>query len=176
VAKPRIQQTVRDMVLSMGVVLFVVGFLMAVTWRPKQQVNYPVDFAAAVTAAQQQAPWQVELPQLVGYSVQVARFEAESLGPPGAVRLYLGFTDASGGFLSVWQSDGRSAAVIAAATNRGQCEGSLGPEWTRCETRRPLTRALVRVADGVTTVVGGTVEWSEVTAFAESLQPAQSIQ
>lgn len=167
-------QTTHDMVLSMGVVIGVVAALLAVTWRPHRQVTYPVDYLGTVQQAVAQAPWVVEVPQAAGYTPTVARFESEDSGPPGALRLYLGFTDAQGGYVSEWQSNGRTAAVVKAATNGGDCQE--GPGWTRCQADRPLTRSLVRVVDGVTTVVSGTVEWAALTTFASSLQPAAPVQ
>ena len=176
VAKPRILQNAGDMLRSMGVVLGVVAFLLGVTWRPHQQVTYPVDYSGAVAQASKDAPFEVLVPQAPGFAPTVARFEAESYGPPGAVRLYLGFTDAQGRFALVWQSNGRAAAVAGAAGNDGVCDGRFSSEWTRCLSDRPLTRSLVRVADGVTTVVAGTLEWESLQALADSLRPASEVQ
>ena len=175
-AKPRILQNAGDMVRSMGVVVAVVAFLLGVTWRPHQQVTYPVDYAGAVAQAVNDAPFEVLVPQARGYTPTVARFEAEGYGPPGAERLYLGFTDAQGRFALVWQSDGRAAAVAAAAGNDGVCDSRFSAEWTRCQADRPLTRSLVRVSGGVTTVVAGTVEWDALQALADSLRPAGGVQ
>lgn len=176
VAKPRIMQSAHDMVLSMGVVIATVAFLLAVTWRSHEQVVYPVDYAAAVQQAVQGAPFTVQVPQVTGYTATVARFEAESAGAPGAVRLYLGFVDGGGGYVLVWQSDGRPTAVVAAATNSAVCDADLSAAWTRCEAKRPETRAVVKVEDRVTTVVAGTVEWDALQSFADSLRPASGVQ
>lgn len=161
------------MVLSMGAVLIVVVALLAVTYRQHSQVVYPVDYPGTVARAVAQAPFTVLVPAALPADMKatVARYEPESLGRSGDVRMYAGFTTDSGGFVSVWQSNGNAVEVIANATNSETCRPE-GAEWTRCEVERPLTRSLVRVSDGVIVVVSGTLEWDLITAFAESLQPA----
>ena len=174
--KPRGKETAYDMVLSMGAVLVAVSLILVVTHRSRQQTVQPVDYAGAVALAQSQSQLAVDVPSPSpsGYVVTSARFEAESYGATGDVRWYLGYRTAAGDYVSLWQSTGPSARVIAGATNGALCEGTLtigSTTWSSCSTQKPLTRALALVRNGVTTVVSGTADFSELKTFAGSLQP-----
>lgn len=174
VAKPRVMQNVHDMVLSMGLVIAVVALLLGVTHRSHQQVVYPVDYDATVAQAASSGAFPIVEPSPLpeGLTPSVARFEPETYGKAGDMRLYVGFTTASGGFVSVWQSNGGHDKVIANATNDGACEAAVDG-WQRCEQAKPLTRALVRVGDSPTLVVSGTVDWATLAAVRDSLAPAR---
>jgi len=174
--KPRGKETAYDMVLSMGAVLVTVALILIVTHRSRQQTVQPVDYAGAVALAQSQSQLAVDVPSPLptGYVVTSARFEAESYGATGDVRWYLGYRTPTGEYISLWQSTGPSARVIAGATNGALCEGALtigSTTWSSCSKEKPLTRALALVRNGVTSVISGTSNFSELKTFASSLQP-----
>jgi len=164
------------MVLSMGAVLVSVAIILVVTHRSRQQTVPPVDYAGAVALAQAQSQLAVDVPAPLptGYVATNARFEAESYGVAGDVRWYLGYRTPGNQYVSLWQSTGKSSRVIAAATSGAVCGTTLkidSSTWQTCVNQKPLTRALVRVEDGVTTVVAGTASFSELKSFTNSLQP-----
>ena len=174
--KPRGKETAYDMVLSMGVVLLTVAIILVVTHRSRQQTMPPVDYAGAVALAKSQSQLAVDVPSPLplGYVATSARFEAETYGATGDVRWYLGYRTGSDQYVSLWQSTGPSARVVGAATSGAVCGTTLkisSTTWQTCVKQKPLTRALVRVSAGVTTVVSGTATFSELQAFVQSLQP-----
>ena len=176
--KPRGRETVWDMVLSMTAVGAPVGVIMLIAWRPQQEVLQTVDYPAAVSTAVLSQTWPISVPSQVpaGYQATSARFEPESYGDPGDVRWFIGFQTPTGEYISLWQSDGNSKSVVAAATNSAPCESTkviVDSTWQTCEISKPLTRSLVKSEGEITTVVSGTVQWEELVAFAESLQLAK---
>jgi len=164
------------MVLSMGAVLASVAIILIITHRSHQQVLPPVDFAGAVALAQTQTQLPIEVPTPLpsGYVVTSARFEPESYGATGDVRWYLGYQTPGAQYVSLWQSTGPAARVVAGATDGAACNGSvviLKETWQTCQNPKPLNRALVRVQGRITTVVSGTASFADLKAFAGTLQP-----
>jgi hypothetical protein len=176
--KPRGRETVWDMVLSMAAVGATVVVIMLIAWRPQQEVSQSVDYPAAVSSALISQTWPISVPSEIpsGYRATSARFEPETYGDSGDVRWFVGFQTESGEYVSLWQSDGPTKKVVAAATNSAPCDSSeviSGTTWQKCEIAKPLTRALVKTQGDVTTVVSGTVQWEELSRFAQSLEPAK---
>lgn len=166
------------MVYSLGAVFGVVAIILGVTWRSHSQVMPQVDYSGAVDQAvsAQAFPILVPSPLPAGYVATSARFEPETYGATGDVRWYLGFTTKSNEFVSLWQSTARQGAIMAAASNHGDCsqkETIDGVEWTRCEKAKPLARVLARNANGVTTVIAGTASFDDLVAFSRTLKVAQ---
>ena len=165
------------MVWSMGAVLVVVVLQLTVTHRSHQQVVYPVDYPGTVAQATTDHVLDLVIPRAVptGFTATAARYEPESLGEPGDMRLYLGFTSSDGQYISVWQSNGHASDVIAAATNSGACDATIDivdRTWDVCVTLRPLTRSLVWHDQKHIIVVAGAVDSDALAAFARTLQPA----
>jgi len=174
--KPRGRETAYDMVLSMGAVLASVAIILVITHRQHEQVMPPVDYAGAVALAQTQTQLAIKVPTPLpsGYVVTSARFEPESYGASRDVRWYLGYRTPAEEYVSLWQSTGPSARVVAGATDGGVCQGTLfiqRARWQICVKQKPLNRALVRVDGSVTTVVSGTAPFAELQTFAGTLQP-----
>lgn len=162
----------------MGAVILAVGVILIISWRPQKESLPTVDYQAAVANATMQQIWPVSVPAEIpaGYVATSARFEPESYGKPGEVRWYLGFQTAKGEFVSLWQTDGPTKKVVAAASNNASCEETTqiaGATWNKCEVQEPLTRTFYKVDGEVTTIVSGTTSWEELTSFATSLAPAK---
>lgn len=162
----------------MGAVILAVGVILIISWRPQKESLPTVDYQAAVANATAQQIWPVMIPSIVpdGYKPTSARFEPESYGSPGEVRWYVGFQTANNEFVSLWQTDGPTKKVVAAASNNATCDQVTvisGTTWNKCEVQEPLTRTIYKTEGEVTTIVSGTVSWDELTAFATSLIPAK---
>ena len=176
--KPRGRETAYDMVLSMGAVILTVALILIISWRPQKAVTPTVDYKAAVANAKMQQTWPIVIPAKMpnGYVATSARFEPESYGAAGQVRWYLGFQTADHNFISLWQTDGPTKKVVAAASNNASCSGVTeiaGTGWTKCEVEDPITRAIYKTDGKVTTIVSGTTSWEELIAFASSLTQAK---
>ncbi len=177
-AKKRGRENPYDMVLSLGAVFIAVVIVLAITWRPTEQAKQAVDYQGAQALAVATANWPIFVPNAgpENYQVTAARFESESYGEPGDTRWYLGFTNKSQEYISLWQSDGSAKAVQNAATNNATCtETELIAElsWDKCFTEKPLTRSYVRVDGEIIYVVSGTASWSDLTKFINSLIEAK---
>ena len=162
------------MVWSLGAVFGVVALLLAISYRPHAQTVQVVDYQGAIETATSASNWPILVPSSIptGYSVTNARFEPETYGGNGDARWYLGLSDFGTNYISLWQSDGLSNKVIAAATNHGDCQTTVqiqGVTWDKCEVAEPLTRSFVRIVDTQTIVVSGTATWNALEAFASSL-------
>ncbi len=165
------------MVYSLGAVFGVVAIILGVTWRSHSQAVQPVDYSGAVQQAVSAKVFPVLVPSPLpsGYVATSARFEPETYGATGDVRWYLGFTTKSNEFISLWQSTARQGAIIAAASNHGDCSGKQivdGTTWTTCENPKPLARVIAKNQDGITTVIAGTVSFDELVAFSRTLAVA----
>lgn len=177
-ARKRGRENARDMVYSMGAVLVAVLIILGITYRSHQQVSQSVDFNSALKSAISQSSWPILVPSQIpsDYQVTSARFEPESYGSAGQMRWYIGYRTGENQYVSLWQSDGPTQAIVAAASNNGECLQRVtftGNEWTSCFQRKPLTRALYRTENDQTIVVSGTLRQNELETFASRLKPAK---
>ena len=158
----------------MGAVLIAVLVILAITNRSHQQITTKVDYLTAVKNATLQSSWPILTPKQIpsGYQVTQARFEPESYGQAGTMRWYLGLQSDNGKFVSLWQSDGPTNALVTAASNRGSCSGEVmlsTKKWIQCSKAKPLTRMIYRTEGNQTIIVTGTVSLQELKQFALSL-------
>jgi len=176
-AKKRGRESARDMIYSMGAVLVTVLIILGVTYRSHHQMTNSVDYQSALASARSQSSWPILTPTNIpkGFKVTQARFEPESYGQAGTTRWYLGFQTAQGEYVSLWQSDGPTQTIVAAASNGGNCSSTIalaGTKWTTCLQTKPLARTLYRLNGKQTIVVSGTVSQQELEDFAASLHVA----
>lgn len=170
---PRMRQTVRDMVISMAVVLGIVGIFVAASWRPTPDPVRVVDPAPVVAAAAASADFTVLKPTGLsdGWRPTSARWEPTTAS--GAVPvLHIGYVTPADQYAQVTQARMDYAPYLAEQTGRGVAEG---PQQIRDLTWVRMTgdnddRSLVLTQDGVTTVVYGSAGWDELTTLAASLR------
>ena len=177
-ARKRGRESARDMIYSMGAVLVAVLIILGITYRSHQQISQPVDFNSALKSAVTQSNWPILVPSNSpsNYRLSAARFEPESYGSQGQMRWYLGYQTSENQYVSLWQSDGPTDAIVTAASNNGECTAKVtvsGNEWTSCFQRKPVTRALYRTFDHQTVIVSGTLNQKQMETFASQLQPAK---
>ncbi len=171
----RLKQSVRDMVLSMAVVIAVVGAILIVTHRPAPEAVKPVDSTMALTAAGMQATFPVMVPTALpsGWVTTSARWQATAKSG-GQPVLHLGYVTPSAQYAQVQESASTTPAFLAESTDRGTAgamrtvAGQTWQEWT-ADGRR----SLVQQDAGHVVVVSGTGDWSEIAALAASLAPAK---
>jgi hypothetical protein len=163
------------MIRSLAVVLVLVGLLLLFNWAQQPDpVVRDVGYDAAVAQARQEAPYDVLAPDPLpdGWRATSARTRAVD----GEVSWHLGLVTRSGAYAAVEQSDwpsrqGFVERFAAAGETRGHTTIS-GVPWRQVDGGDPEPRALVRSADGVTTVVAGSASWGELTQLAGSLRTA----
>ena len=167
----RLGQTVGDMVRSLAIVLALVGVLVAVTYTSQSTDVRSVDVATAQAQAQRQAPFDLRTwTPGTGDVATSVRWQATAAS--GSIPVWhLGYLIDGTEYLQVAQSATTEAGFVPEQTAGGKPQGEVslgGVRWLRFEARE--RRSLVGIEDGVTTVVSGTLPWSEIEAAATSVR------
>lgn len=170
--RKRLRQTVRDMLLSMAVVLGAVLLLVAPwNWRTPDPVK-EVDPAPVIAGAVDAYDWPVlapvDLPS--GWRATSARIETAGDGQPVVV---LGWVSPATQYVGLQQSPTAMTDFVPSVTLKG-VQGddvTIGRDtWTRYVNAEDTRRSLVRTADGVTYIVTGTGPWAEIEGFTATLR------
>lgn len=165
----RLRQTVRDMVLSLVVVLAAIGVIFALTWRPTPDPVRVVDPTPTLALARAQAGYPVLYPADLdaAWRPTSARWEITPLSEPDPA-WHVGFVTPDNAYAQLGQSATPDAGYVAdqlrGAEPAGEWQG-----WLRYDSLEQ--RALVRVDDGVTVIVSGTAPWPTLQLLAERLSP-----
>lgn len=177
--KPRVRQTVRDMVLTLLVVGGMVLFLYVMVLRPKPEPVRQVDVNAATVTAVQADALPIEVPTGLdsGWRATSARFTP---GPEaGTGQWFLGYVTPDDRYVALAASDYDAKKFIDDQTVSGTPDGEQdvdGVTWKRYfapgNGNVQDQRSLVRQQDGVTTVVTGTVSYDELATFIATLRTA----
>lgn len=170
----RSKQAVRDMFLSMAVIVAVAGVIYIA--NPHDENADPlkaVDYRVELTTAQRAAPYPVLAPQGLPKtwkptSVSYARQDGDAW--------HLGFLDPDREYVAVEQSTAAPEKYIAEVTHDAEATGEsarvAGETWQRWAG--PKYDALVRTDDGATTIVTGTAPYERLVEMAEALEPEKS--
>lgn len=170
----RLGQTVWDMVRSLALVLLAVAVVLLLTWRPQPDPIKVIDPAPALLQARIEAPYPVLYPADLdaGWRPTSARWQVTEASAPDPA-WHIGFVTPTDAYAQVGQSATQSTAYLAEQTGDGSIVAIGGP-WQRYEGYGPqgeASRALVRIVDGVTTVVSGSAGWEELQLLADRLSP-----
>ena len=164
------RQTVGDMIRSMVVVLAVVAAILIVTWRPKPDPVRTVDITQALVTARSSADFTVEVPSLPDLRATSVRWEpTEDSGEKWV--WHLGYVTPSDEYLQVSQSRAVGDAFLAEQTAGGRPGESVmiaGEQWQVFTA--PERTSVVRIDDGVTTIVSGTDPLDQVMTVAGTLR------
>ncbi|KAA0935320.1 DUF4245 domain-containing protein [Streptomyces apricus] len=164
------KQSVRDMVLSLGLIGIVAGFIYV--FIPKDDSEPPlqrVDYRVELLTARRAAAYPVAAPEGLPteWKATSVRFRGDDFDA-----WHLGFHDPDGEYVAVEQSTQKPVTFIedasqgAAETNVTQRIG--GKSWKRYEGGK--YDALVLREENATTVVAGTASFAELTKMAEALR------
>lgn len=174
-AKNRLLQSVRDMVLSLGLVLGVVALTVLITFRdePDDPVRV-VDTTPVLVGAATNAPFSVTLPQGVEpeWRPTSARVSVPGSQP---FRWHIGYVTPSDQYAAVGQSNGTAAAYLKDERANGDTAETVrvaGRTWDVVERDDGKRTSLVNTTRGVTTLVTGTGTLDELKVLATSLRPA----
>jgi hypothetical protein len=164
------RQTVGDMIRSMVVVLAVVAAILIVTWRPKPDPVRTVDITQALVVAQSTADFTVEVPAIPDLRLTSARWEPTEASE-GIPVWHLGYVTPADQYLQVSQSRAMGESFVAEQTAGGEPGDTVsiaGQEWRVFSA--PERTSVVRVNDGVTTIVSGTDALDQVLTAAGTLR------
>ncbi|MCX2969109.1 MULTISPECIES: DUF4245 domain-containing protein [Streptomyces] len=176
VATTRGKKTVRDMVLSMGLISLCAGvvYLFGVPHDEDQDPVREIDYRAELLTAERAAPYPLLAPEGLDERWRATSVYYRGQSDLGAV-WHLGFHDPDVEYAAVEQSDGEPERFIADATRGAEATGATvdvdGAAWERYEG--PKYDALVRAADGHTSVVTGTAPFERLAELARALEPRQ---
>ena len=165
----RLRQTVRDMVISLAVVLASIAVIMAITWRPTPDPVRVIDPTPALVQARAEADYPILYPAGLdaAWRPTSARWEITPASAPDPA-WHVGFVTPDDAYAQLGQSVTEDPSYVAdqigAAEPAGEWEG-----WIRYDSIDQ--RALVRVDSGVTVVVSGTAPWPTLQVLAERLSP-----
>ncbi|OEU87670.1 DUF4245 domain-containing protein [Streptomyces oceani] len=170
--KKRGTQTVRDMVLSLAVIVLAAG--VAYLFIPNDEDKDPVrtvSYDIEVDQARRAAPYPVAAPQGLGDKWRATSVKYESATAKHS-SWHLGFMTPGNEYAAVEQSDSRTDRYVQDVTQGAEKTSRTtriaGAEWTRYEGTK--YDALVRTGPEATTVVTGTASFERLTELAASLR------
>ncbi|MFJ9583173.1 DUF4245 domain-containing protein [Streptomyces acidicola] len=163
------KQTVRNMVLSLGVSVLAAGVIYLFVPHDEtplelKRVDYRVELLTARRAASYPVAAPEGLPQ--SWKATSVRFQGDNFDA-----WHLGFHDPDGQYVAVEQSAQKPSTFIEDATQRAEETSTqkIGDQvWRRYEGER--YDALVLEGQGVTTVVTGSAPFAQLTEMAEALK------
>ncbi|TLS45084.1 DUF4245 domain-containing protein [Streptomyces montanus] len=164
------KQTVRDMVLSLGLIGIVAGVIYVFiphddSAPPPKRVDYRVELLTARRAA----PYPVAAPEGLPktWKATSVRFQGDDFDA-----WHLGFHDPDGAYVAVEQSTQKPVTFIEDASQGAEDTGAtqrIGEQtWKRYEGTK--YDALVLQEKGSTTVVAGTASFAQLSKMAEALK------
>lgn len=169
----RMAQTVRDMVISLGLVIAVVIGVMLITLRPQPEAIKVVDISSMRAAAAQDAGFAVLAPTAVeGLQATSVRWQPTEASQ-GVQVWHIGYVLDGETYVQVSQAATADPAYLAEQTAGGRPVGDIqimGTSWQKRESSK--RRSLVLERDGVTTIVSGTASWDRLPTIAAALAAA----
>ncbi|MFI1411414.1 DUF4245 domain-containing protein [Streptomyces sp. NPDC020707] len=163
------KQSVRDMVLSLGLIGIVAGFIYV--FIPKDDSEPPlerVDYRVELLTARRAAPYPVAAPEGLSkeWKATSVRFRGDDFDA-----WHLGFHDPDGEYVAIEQSTQKPVTFIGDATQGAEetnVTQRIGDKsWKRYKGAK--YDALVLREKNSTTVVTGTASFAGLTKMAESL-------
>ncbi|MCC3777807.1 DUF4245 domain-containing protein [Streptomyces sp. UNOB3_S3] len=165
-------QTIRNMLLSMAVVVPVAGF--SYLFIPHDENNDPVktvNYRVELDTARRAAPYAVAAPEGLGDGWRATSVSYRA-GEKDGSAWHLGFLDPQRQYVAVEQSDAPAGPFIDNVSLRAEkthATEKIGDSvWQRYEG--PKYDALVRRDSGVTTVVTGTAGAERLKEMAAALK------
>ncbi len=172
VAKKRGLETVRDMVFSLGAVGIVVVLLLLFGRHSEQDPVKPIDYTLKFQQASQVAPYALLAPE--GLPERWRPTSADFDGTdPAQTTWHIGFINPADEYAAVEQSNGTPDGFVKDKGKNGKAVGVVqvaGEPWQSYDG--PKYRSLVRVENGVTTMVTGTATYEDLATLAAALRPA----
>ncbi|MGW1727094.1 DUF4245 domain-containing protein [Streptomyces sp. NPDC002306] len=167
------QKTVRDMILSLGLIMIAAGVIYVfVPHDDKAPDIERVDYRVELLTARRAASYPVAAPEgLPGsWKATSVRFQGDKFDA-----WHLGFQDPDGEYVAIEQSTQKRAAFVDEASQGAKetkaTEEIGGRTWTRYTGGR-YDALVLKDTDGSTTVVAGTASFDRLAKMAEALKLA----
>ena len=177
--KQRGTQTVRDMLISLAVILLAAWVIyLFIPHDEEADPVRPVSYRVELDSARRAAPYPVAAPVGLPDGWRATSVTYQHDGPSGAA-WHLGFLSPNDEYAAVEQSDAARPAKYVAEVTQGahktaHTQRVNGAEWVRYDGKKYW--ALVRTAedDGATTVVTGTATFAQLGEVAAALEAKRS--
>jgi hypothetical protein len=175
--KKRGTQTVRDMVLSLAVIVLAAGVIYLfiphdADQNPVKTVNYQVELSTARRAA----PYPIVAPEGLPKDWRATSVTYDATSDKGGAAWHLGFLTGKDQYAAVEQSDARPLPYVEQVTQGARKTDESrtidGDRWVTW--RGDKYDALVRRDDGWTTVVTGTAPVGKLAELAGALTDGKS--
>ncbi|MFE9439430.1 DUF4245 domain-containing protein [Streptomyces sp. NPDC006602] len=164
------QKTVRDMILSLGLIGLMAGVIyLFIPHDDSAPEIKKVDYRVELLTARRAASYPVAAPEglAADWKATSVRFQGDSFDA-----WHLGFQAPDGEYVQVEQSTQKPSTFIGEASQGGEVTKTTqeidGRTWTRYTGGR--YDALVHQGDGATTVVAGTGSFDRLTEMAGALK------
>ena len=170
-ASRRLRQTVRDMTISMLVVVGAVVVLVAPWNRTTPDPVTVVDPSSMISGARDAEPWPVLAPVGLPSTWRCTSARITVAGD-GQDVVHLGYLTPTTTYVGLEQSATKELGFVAEMTVGGRQTGSAvidGVTWQTYESPDGKHRSYMRQADGATYVVEGRSSWADLTTFTDSL-------
>ncbi|WP_369197124.1 DUF4245 domain-containing protein [Streptomyces djakartensis] len=165
------QKTARDMILSLGVIVLVAGFIYLFIPHDESAPDVKrVDYRVELLTARRAASYPVAAPEGLSdaWKATSVRFRGDDFDA-----WHLGFHDPDGEYVAVEQSTERRPVFLDEATQgareTGRTQTIDGRTWTRYEGGR-YDALVLEGTKGSTTVVTGTAGFGRLTRMAQALE------
>lgn len=165
-------RTLKNMVWALLACFVVVGFLYAVTWRPKEEKVNAVPYTAQLEDAKEVAPWVLgPEPMPAGWTATSVRFLSPQQSP---ITWHLGVVTTEKKYVGLEQSNVTTKGFQAEKLGKTEDDGTstvAGVVWQRKKLlERRDENALVLVGSGLTTIVAGNAGYQSLETFAATLR------
>jgi len=167
--------TLRNMVISMLVILAAVLAWVAMVPRVREISQPAVDVFSVARQVRQETSWAISAPRLpAGWKATNVRFTAAG---DGLRTWHAGYLSPEGNYVSLDQTLSATDRWVTAQTSGGQAEGTMsaaGRTWQKLSSRDIVQRSLVSRGSGasdLSTVLSGTAPYSQLAQFAGALEP-----
>ncbi|WP_280880945.1 DUF4245 domain-containing protein [Streptomyces pseudovenezuelae] len=164
------QKTVRDMILSLGLILIAAAIIYVFIPHDDSPPDVkPVDYRVELLTARRAASYPVAAPEglATSWKATSVRFRGDEFDA-----WHLGFNAPGGQYVQVEQSTQKAGAFIDDASQGAEATKATqqidGRTWTRYSGGR--YDALVLADKGSTTVVAGTGSYAQLTEMAQALK------
>lgn len=176
---PFAAKSLRDMAISIGVIMIPIVLISWFFTRPAQTPVQAVDWRAPLASARAEAGYPVLSPERLGQGWTVTKARWAKAGQPGVGgQPVVGNTWALGAlgpdqvYYSLEQTDAAADALVARVCREGEAAGEstvAGAAWQRCRSADGRTRVLWRTQGRATTVVAGDADFPAVEAWLAQL-------
>lgn len=164
-------RTMKNMIWALLACLAVVALIGLVVQRPAQETVHAIDFSGQLAMARKAAPYPVLAPAPLpsGWQATSAQVGAET-GKP--FTWHLGVITSEKRYVGLEQSNGSAGQFVSDTLGDTNDEGTStvgGNTWQRKASTTTDDHSLVRTADGATTILISTADYSVLDSYAAVL-------